>query len=223
MPCCAVQASTVLWTHPQTVIGYGTQTAAVGKAALSGHISRALSISIFVPTAMHLQHTNLHLPFKALLPFQLGNFLVAVIWAQGLPCWLAAPDLAGVEQHSCPQHLFGANLLAAADTNSSPIGSACAVSAAALGAAAALQQAAEQACSKLQLLQLLLSSSIPPGGGLSALGPAQQLCKGPGAFQVLYLYVAALLLLVLPLAAYYLLERAAKSRWLKSKGCGWVV
>lgn len=59
-----MQMSGFLWTHPGTVIGYATQTAAVGNAALRGHISKALAISVCAPTAMELQHCNLHLPFR---------------------------------------------------------------------------------------------------------------------------------------------------------------
>jgi hypothetical protein len=237
--CCAVQGATVLWTHPQTVIGYGTQTAAVGKAALSGHTSRALLISIFVPTAMHLQHTHLHLPFSALLPFQLCNFIVAVIWSMGMPCWLTpgsgvnlssssssssvlAPGSCRAVQRQCPQ-LFGANLIMDACRSGSSSSSSCGPSvcaeptAAAVEAAAVLQTAAEEACSRVQMVQLLLSVALPAGIGTHGLS-AQQLCTGPVAFQVLYLHVAVLLLLVLPLTCYYTLERFLKTRWLKSKG-----
>lgn len=61
---CYLQMSGVLWTHPGTVIGFATQTAAVGRAALTGHTTRALAISILAPTTMELQHCNLHLPFR---------------------------------------------------------------------------------------------------------------------------------------------------------------
>jgi hypothetical protein len=67
------------------------------------------------------------------------------------------------------------------------------------------------------MVQLLLSVALPAGIGIHSLS-AQQLCTGPVAFQVLYLHVAVLLLLVLPLTCYYTLERFLKTRWLKSKG-----
>jgi hypothetical protein len=77
-----LQVTSALLTRPQTVLGYGSQTRAVGKAALAGHITRALSIAVFAPSVMHLQQANLTLPFKLLLPFQLCLYAVAVMWAQ---------------------------------------------------------------------------------------------------------------------------------------------
>jgi hypothetical protein len=211
-----LQTTSALLVHPRSVLGYGTQTAAVGKAALSGNISRALAITVFAPTAMHLQQANLHLPFKFLLPFQLGNFLIAVMWAQGLPCWLSAAP----SGNSHCAALFGADVLAA-HSNSSSSGSqggTCStISPAALGAATVLQKAAEQACGKIQLVHLLLVQTLPLAPAAASVS-LHKLCSGPTSFQVLYLYVAALLLLVLPLTVCYTIEWWAKAWWLKSQG-----
>lgn len=219
------QVLTGLLTHPETVLGYGTQTAAVGKAAIRGNIAWALLLSLFAPTAMHLQHTNLVLPLRFLVPFQLGNYIVSAMWATGMPCWLAADGHtyravthtlnSSTQQpflpplHSCPQ-LFGANLLADTCMGSQSIDIQAA------DAADALSQAASQACHKLHLVQLLSSTLVPLAPSLAA-GPGD-MCKGSGAFQVLYLYVAAVLLLIIPLTCAYFLEFWAKAQYLKLRG-----
>jgi hypothetical protein len=223
-----LQVLTGLLTHPETVLGYGTQTAAVGKAAIRGNITWALVLSLFAPTAMHLQHTNLVLPFRTLVLFQLGNFIVSAMWATGMPCWLAAdghtyravthtlnssaqePYPHPPPLHSCPQ-LFGANLLP--DTCMGSQG----LDAAAASAASALSQAASQACHKLHLVQLLLSTLVPLAPSLAS-GSAGDMCQGSGAFQILYLYVAAVLLLIIPLTCAYFLELWAKAQYLKLRG-----
>jgi hypothetical protein len=102
--------------------------------------------------------------------------------------------------------VFGANL---SQANSS---SCTAPDPAVVAAAAALQTAAEHACSKLQLVQVLLSP-VPASANFL---PAQNICLGPSSFQILYMYVAGVLLLVLPLTCGYCLEYWAKSSWLKS-------
>jgi hypothetical protein len=213
VPLCALQTTSALLTHPRSVLGYGTQAAAVGKAALSGNISRALAITVFAPTAMHLQQANLHLPFKFLLPFQIGNFLIAVLWAQGLPCWLSASPSG---QTHC-NALFGADMLAAnSSSNGSGGGTYSSMSLAAPDAAAYLQKAAEQACGKVQLVHLLLVQTLPLAPAVVS-ASSHKLCSGPASFQVLYLYVAAVLLLVLPLTVCYTMEWWAKAWWLKSQ------
>lgn len=164
---------------------------------------------------MHLQQANLHLPFKFLLPFQLGNFLIAVMWAQGLPCWLSATP----SGHSHCTALFGADMLAANSSSgrASGGGTCSSMSDAALGAAAVLQKAAEQACGKIQLVHLLLVQTLPLAPAIAST-PSHNVCLGPASFQVLYLYVAAVLLLVLPLTVCYTIEWWAKVWWLKSQG-----
>lgn len=101
--------------------------------------------------------------------------------------------------------MFGANL---SQANSS---SCTAPDPAVVAAAAALQAAAEHACSKLQLLHVLLS----PVPASSNFLPAQSICLGPSSFQILYMYVAGVLLLVLPLTFGCCLEYWAKSVWLR--------
>lgn len=96
---CMLQVTSALPTHPQTVLGYGSQTRAVGKAALAGHITRALSIAVFAPSAMHLQQANLTLPFKLLLPFQLCLYAVAVMWAQVGACVICVKNEGELPTH----------------------------------------------------------------------------------------------------------------------------
>lgn len=225
-----------LWTHPGTVIGYATQTAAVGNAALSGHISKALAVSVCAPTAMELQHCNLHLPFRFMLPFQLANFALSIIWTKGIPCWFspehaASPAPAGVCKsggHVCSQ-LFGANLVSAAaatfnkSSSSSSAGAGAgagvaSIPAAAVEAAVAVQHAAEAACAKLHMLGLLLALLKPIPASLLRADPRPALCQGGSSVQVLYLFTAALVLLVLPLTIYYALEWYANVRWLHARG-----
>lgn len=124
---------------------------------------------------------------------------------QGLPCWLSPVQDSAGAAYACSS-VFGANLLSA---NSS---SCTAPDPAVVAAAAALQAAAEQACSKLQLVHVLLSP-VPASGNFFQ---AQNICLGPNSFQVLYMYVAGVLLLVLPLTCGYCLEHCAKSCWLSS-------
>lgn len=199
----------MLLTHHETVLGYGTQTSAVGKAALGGNITRALMLAVCVPTAMHLQHTNLHLSFQYMLPLQLGNFVVAVMWAQGMPCWLSSTAAAASTSTKGPA-LFGANLV----PGNGPLHI---VPAAAVDAAATLQDAATQACEAALAVNNILW--LPTPLAPLALGkPHNHLCQGPSAFQLLYVYVAALLLVLLPLCCGYALEYCAKVWWLKAKG-----
>lgn len=138
----------------------------------------------------------------------------------------ASPAPAGVCKsggHACSQ-LFGANLVSyAAATNSSSSSSSAGTAAAsipggAVDAAAAVQHAAEAACAKLHMLGLLLALPKPiPANMLKAeLRPA--LCEGSSSVQVLYLFTAAVVLLVLPLTVYYTLEWYAKVRWLHARG-----
>jgi hypothetical protein len=64
-----------------------------------------------------------------------------------------------------------------------------------------------------QLLSLLVPVSCLPG---LINTQSSTPCKGPSAYQVLYLFFAAQLLLVLPLTVTYLLEWWAKASWLKA-------
>lgn len=51
-----------------------------------------------------------------------------------------------------------------------------------------------------------------------ASAPLLQLCQGAAAFQLLFLFAAAMLLLVVVLSSVYLVERAAKLHWLHKSG-----
>lgn len=125
--------------------------------------------------------------------------------SQGLPCWLSHGQDRAEAAHACSS-VFGANLSRADSSSCS------APDPAVVAAAAALQAAAEQACSKLQLVHVLLSP-VPASGSFFQ---TQQMCMGPSSFQILYMYVAGLLLLVLPLTCGYCLEYWAKATWLRS-------
>lgn len=230
------QAQTALLTHPATVLGYGTQTAAVSKAALSGNTRKALGLSLLAPTAMHLQHSHFLLPLRSLVMFQMGNFLVGLMWAAGMPCWLnpersmlaassppaaaAAGSTTTAANITC-SHLFGANLMSlrgGGGGGNSTSGTCRMPEQAAAVAAHALQRAATEVCSKVHMLHVLLSLPLPAAPPMLAAAVTHPLCMSASAFQVLYLFIAAFLLLVLPLTCCYCLEWWGKSRWLQARG-----
>lgn len=133
-----------------------------------------------------------------------------------MPCWLSpaqstttAAGICSTAGQTCSQ-LFGANLVEPGSIHGFP-------ETAATTAAALLQQAAEAACMKVHLLGLLLSLPKPVASKMLR-NQAVDLCEGASAFQLLYMYVAGVVLLVWPLAACYTLEWFAKVRWLRSKG-----
>lgn len=151
-----------------------------------------------------------------MLPFQLTNYAVAMMWTSGMPCWLspaqATTTTAGVCRtagQACSQ-LFGAHLVEPGSIHGFP-------EAAATTAATSLQEAAEAACTKAHLLGLLLSLPRPVASSMLR-SKAGELCQGASAFQLLYMYVAGVVLLMLPLAACYILEWFAKVRWLRARG-----
>lgn len=215
LSCRPAHAFTVLLTHPGTVLGYVTQLSAVSRAALSGNMHRALAVTLLAPTAMHLQHTNIHVPFRTLILFQLGNFAVAVVWASGMPCWLSQPASSNWAAGAAP----GLAIKHFLDPTYASGGSACSAAGAAADVAASLQHSAEQLCTRVRALQLLLSLLVPVSclPGLITTQSSTP-CKGPSAYQVLYLFFAAQLLLVLPLTVSYLMEWWAKSCWLNASG-----
>lgn len=183
---------------------------------MSGDMHRALAVTLLAPTAMHLQHTNIHVPFRTLILFQLGNFAVAVAWASGMPCWLSLPASSSWAAGAAPGPMVIKHFL---DPTYVSGGSTCSAAGAAADVAASLQNSAEQLCTRVRALQLLLSLLVPVSCLPGLINPQSSTpCKGPSAYQVLYLFFAAQLLLVLPLTVGYLMEWWAKSCWLNASG-----
>lgn len=176
---------------------------------------RALAVTLLAPTAMHLQHTNIHVPFRTLILFQLGNFAVAVALASGMPCWLSLPASSSWAAGAATGPMMAIKHFL--DPTFASSGSTC--SAAAADVAASLQHSAEQLCTRVRALQLLLSLLVPVSCLPGLINTQSSTpCNGPSAYQVLYLFFAAQLLLVLPLTVSYLMEWWAKSCWLKASG-----
>lgn len=76
----------------------------------------------------------------------------------------------------------------------------------------AFQQAGSHACQALRLIHAVVWAPMaPPQAGTTT--SAQALCQGPAAFQLMYIFTAALLLVVVPLASVYCLEKMAKRHW----------
>lgn len=236
-----LQVGAALLTHPVTVLGYVTQVAAVQQAALAGETVKSLLTNTLLPTILWVQQSNCLLSFRLALFFQLGLFGVAVAWAQGMPCYLPLPTApAGSGNWSCNSTHFAAQHMAhmAPLVLTPPAGSCMpcnssavlepagkvhaglgqhAVAAAHAGVAFALQESSTRACQGMQLLHELL---LVPFGGV-AVAPAvgrATLCDGAAAFQTLFVFVAALLLLVVVPASVYFIELHYKQKWLKRNG-----
>lgn len=103
LSCVLQQVASALLTHPATVLGYVTQVEAVRSAALAGDTTiKAVLINTLLPTVLHMQQANCHLPIRLAVWFQLGCFGVAVLWAQGMPCWLPLPTNVGGSTSAIP-------------------------------------------------------------------------------------------------------------------------
>lgn len=247
LPSVSAQGAAGLLTHPGTVLGTVTQVAAVRSAALAAETWRALLTCSLLPTIFHLQQANCHMSFRLALPFQIGLFGVALIWAQGMPCWLdllpaqssgvsscvggacsprnsgsgsVSPYLAqlplsamepppGVWTAAAAAH----GILAAAESAEQQAGGVLDPAAATAAAAEAFQRAGVFACSALQVSHTLMWAPM------SLLTPERdRLCRGILAFQLIYIFAAAVLLLVVVPASIYGVEYYSKLQWLRGKG-----
>lgn len=236
-----------LLTHPGTVLGTVTQVAAVRSAALAGETWRALLTNSLMPTIFHLQQANCHMSFRLALPFQIGLFGVALIWAQGMPCWLnllpadsnsssvsscvgcSDPSSSGGSDSGVSPYLAQLPLSAlqppagvwtavngshAAANRAGQHGGIVLDPAAATAAAAdAFQRAGVYACSALQVSHTLLWAPM-----LLQTPERERLCGGILAFQLVFLFTAAVLLLVVVPASIYCVEYYSKLAWLRGKG-----
>lgn len=242
LPSVSAQGAAGLLTHPGTVLGTVTQVAAVRSAALAGETWRALLTNSLMPTIFHLQQANCHLSFRLALPFQIGLFGVALIWAQGMPCWLDLLPAQSSGVSSCvgcssPSNSSGsvspylaqlplsamepppgvwtaaAHATLAAAASAENAGGVLGPAAAKAAAADAFQRAGVFACSALQVLHTLMWApmSLPTP-------ERDRLCGGILAFQLIYIFAAAVLLLVVVPASIYGVEYYSKLQWLRGKG-----
>lgn len=247
LPSVSAQGAAGLLTHPGTVLGTVTQVAAVRSAALAGETWRALLTNSLMPTIFHLQQANCHMSFRAALPFQIGLFGVALIWAQGMPCWLdllPAHQSSGVSGScvgcSSPSNCSSSGSVSpylaqlppsameplpgvwtaaaargtlAAAAGAEQAGGVLDPAAARAAAADAFQRAGVFACSALQVSHTLMWAPM------SLLNPERdRLCGGILAFQLIYIFAAAVLLLVVVPASIYSVEYYSKVEWLRGKG-----
>lgn len=228
-----LQCAIIVLAQPGTVLGYATQVTAVRKAVLAGQPYKALLINTLLPTVSHLQHTNYVLPFRYSLPLQMATLLVAVVWSKGMPCWLPLPHntrvAAGGSSSSSSLHLgqlpdavllpweVGPSGDSASSASLAPTGTALTGAADAGAAVEAFEKAGSQACRALQVIHALVWAPMAPPQAVFTTS-AQALCQGPAAFQHIYLFTAALLLLVVPLTSVYCLEKMAKRNWCRTQG-----
>lgn len=267
-----MQVGAALLTHPATVLGYVTQVAAVRQAVFAGDTIKALLTNSLLPTVLHMQQTHCFVPFRLAILFQIGCMAVAVMWAQGMPCWLPLPGPEGlisctnskssvylahlptsalippegvwasgnaaagraaaawsVGDHtpgdglsaaaawSFRNHTFVDGLSAAAawSVGDRPLGES--QFAAAAAAAEAFRRTGHTVCKGLQsVFDLMWLPVQAPYSFNSSKGEGQ--CQGVAAFQLLYLFVAAMLLLWVILTSSFFMEYYAKLHWLRLQG-----
>jgi hypothetical protein len=173
-----MQVGAALLTHPATVLGYVTQVAAVRRAVLAGETLKAVLINTLLPTVLHMQQANCYLPFRHTVPFQLGLFLVAVMWAHGMPCWLPVPGQVSFSNCTC----VGVPELAA---NSSNVPAHITLQGRECEAALAFQQQGTRVCQMIDVLHMLAWSPVGCYADPVSLS-TRRLCDGAAAFQLLH-------------------------------------
>jgi hypothetical protein len=204
-----MQVGAALLTHPATVLGYVTQVAAVRRAVLAGETLKAVLINTLLPTVLHMQQANCYLPFRHTVPFQLGLFLVAVMWAHGMPCWLPVPGQVSFSNCTC----VGVPELAA---NSSNVPAHITLQGRECEAALAFQQQGTRVCQMIDVLHMLAWSPVGCYADPVSLS-TRRLCDGAAAFQLLHVFAAGLLTIVVTLASIYCVEYYCKLHWLRGK------
>jgi hypothetical protein len=155
-----------------------------------------------------MQQANCYLPFRHTIPFQLGLFLVAVTWAHGMPCWLPVPDQASSSSCSC----VGFPEVVA--NSSTPVHMI--LQASECEAALAFQQQGTRACQVVDMLHTLVWLPVGMHAGSMA-SSAPSFCDGAAAFQLLHVFAAGSLTIVVSLFSIYCVEYYCKLHWLRGK------
>ncbi|KAF8057257.1 hypothetical protein HT031_006065 [Scenedesmus sp. PABB004] len=165
----------------------------VRVAQHAGRPWRALAINLVQPTIFFLQQSCWLVPWRLTAPLQALVFVVSLAWSARLPCLLPLQALS-----------------AAAAAAGGGGARACA-------GGVVFQEQAEAACLAVRYVMAMAGTAAGDASTAAAL-QATPLCEGAAAVQLLQVFAATLMLLVLPAAVSYGLELSLKRSFLAAAG-----